>query len=183
MAEFYHANFDTIWFVIMSVIVFFLTAICKLPIKALTSKLVRNLKVDDFATKEEYDAEYAKKDRARKAWNTVILALPFGFGILAEWFFSLSVVTDFVVANGVYIGVASISIYAFVERFFTGSSTISEEYESEEGQKVIDAVEDVLGVSLPDTKKSDENDEKAECAETAKPSASDVMSKIDEILK
>lgn len=184
MAEFYHANFDTIWFVIMSIIVVLLTTIFKLPIKALTKRLVSKLKIEDYETKEEYDAAYAKKEKARKAWNTIILALPFGLGILAEWVFSTTIVREFIIANGVYIGIASIAIYSFVERFFTGSSTVKQEYGTEEGKKVLELVETVAGVELNKTKaKKDKTANSKVETENAVEAETDVLAKIDSILK
>lgn len=118
--EFLYNKDITIW--IMAVIVFAITFLLKLPIKALSKK--------------------AKNEQCRKAINSVILIIPFAIGMLVEWLYDTFImkgVFDYV--TGFLIGGQSIALYGVVERFF--GVKVENPYETEEGKKVLEQVEEI----------------------------------------
>lgn len=118
--EFLYNKDITIW--IMAVIVFAITFLLKLPIKALSKK--------------------AKNEQSRKAINSVILIIPFAIGMLVEWLYDTFImkgVFDYV--TGFLVGGQSIALYGVVERFF--GVKVENPYETEEGKKVLEQVEEI----------------------------------------
>lgn len=118
--EFLYNKDITIW--IMAVIVFAITFLLKLPIKALSKK--------------------AKNEQCRKAINSVILIIPFAVGMLVEWLYDTFImkgVFDYV--TGFLVGGQSIALYGVVERFF--GVKVENPYETEEGKKVLEKVEEI----------------------------------------
>lgn len=118
--EFLYNKDITIW--IMAVIVFAITFLLKLPIKALSKK--------------------AKNEQCRKAINSVILIIPFAVGMLVEWLYDTFImkgVFDYV--TGFLVGGQSIALYGVVERFF--GVKVENPYETEEGKKVLEQVEEI----------------------------------------
>lgn len=106
----------------MAVIIFLVTQLIKLPIKHFTNKI--------------------KNERVRKIVNSVILLIPFGLGILAEFLYSTYYLhVAFTVITGLGYGTAGISLYGIVERFF--KVKVENPYDSEEGKAVTDLVEKV----------------------------------------
>lgn len=107
-------------FWIMAAIVFILTQLIKLPIKAATSKL---------------------NESTRKKVNSLILLLPFVFGIGIEYLYCAYIAgTPFDVVEGVILGGQSIAFYGIVERFF--NVKVDNPYTTTEGQAVIESVKD-----------------------------------------
>lgn len=106
----------------MAVIIFLVTQVLKLPIKALTKKI--------------------KNERVRRGVNSIILLIPFGLGVLAEFLYNTYYLhTVFTVITGLGYGTAGISLYGIVERFF--KVKVENPYDSEEGQAVLELVENV----------------------------------------
>lgn len=128
-------------FWIMAAIVFIITQVIKLPIKAATKKL---------------------KESTRKKVNSIILLLPFAFGIGIELLYCQYITkTAFDIVQGIILGGQSIAFYGIIERFF--SVKIANPYETEEGKAVLDAV----NASVSDGKVTAE--EITEVIETAAP--------------
>lgn len=106
----------------MAVIIFALTQVLKLPIKACTKKI--------------------KNERARKMVNATILLIPFLLGVLADFLYSTYYLhATFSVITGLGYGTAGISLYGVVERFF--KVKVENPYDSVEGQAVIEFVEEI----------------------------------------
>lgn len=107
----------------MAVIIFLITQLIKLPYKLLTKKAIKN-------------------KRVRKIANAVILLIPFGLGVLAEFLYATYYLEQaFTVITGLGYGTASISLYGIVERFF--KVKITNPYNTEEGKAVIDLIGNV----------------------------------------
>lgn len=116
----------------MAVVIFGLTELLKLPIKALTNKIT--------------------KERLRRIVNIVILLLPFALGVLAEYLFSTYYLhTEFSVVTGLTWGGTSITGYAFVERFLG----VKNPYKTKDGQAVLDFVDDVTADGKVDSNDND----------------------------
>lgn len=115
----------------MAVIIFGITQLLKLPIKAITKAITKRIKKD------------VVRERVRKILNAIILFIPFALGVLFEWLYSTYYLKDaFSVIAGLGYGTAGISLYSFVERFF--KVKIPNPYtETEEGKAVVELVEDV----------------------------------------
>lgn len=106
----------------MAVIIFLVTQVLKLPIKATT--------------------KHIKNERVRKIVNATILLIPFGLGVLAEFLYTTYYLhTVFTVITGLGYGTAGISLYGIIERFF--KVKVSNPYETEEGKVVTELVEKV----------------------------------------
>lgn len=120
---------------IMAVIVFALTQLLKLPIKHFTSKI--------------------ENERVRKIINGTILIIPFVLGVVLDFVFCTYVMhTAFNVMNGLGYGTAGISLYGVIERFFKVKT--DNPYETEEGEAVLELIEDIK-----EDGKIDENDKDA----------------------
>lgn len=120
----------------MAVIIFIITQLIKLPYKFFTKKTIKN-------------------ERARKIANAVILLIPFGLGVLAEFLYTTYYLhTAFTIIVGLGYGTASISLYGIIERFF--KVKIQNPYETEEGKAVQELVENVTSDG-----KVDSNDKSA----------------------
>lgn len=105
----------------MAVIIFLVTQVLKLPIK--------------FGTK------HIKNLRVRKMVNATILLIPFGLGVLADFLYSTYVMqTAFTVVAGLGYGMAGISLYGIVERFF--KVKLQNPYDTEEGKLALQIIED-----------------------------------------
>lgn len=107
----------------MAVIIFLVTQVLKLPIKAAT--------------------KHIKNERARKIANATILLIPFGLGVLAEFLYTTYYLhTVFTVITGLGYGTAGISLYGIIERFF--KVKVENPYEAtDEGKAVQELVEKV----------------------------------------
>lgn len=113
----------------MAVVVFIVTQLLKLPIKAITKKTIKDEKV-------------------RKRVNVIILIIPFAFGLLLEFLYNvLFLHNTFTGTIGLGYGMSGISLYAAVEKFFgkkKNSETIAGTYqETEEGKAVIELVDKI----------------------------------------
>ena len=112
----------------MAVIIFCLTQILKLPIKAIT--------------------KHIKNEKTRGIVNLVILIIPFGLGLLAEFLFDgLYLHNSFAGIAGLQYGSASLLVYGVFEKIAkkTGIKvTIDNPYETtEEGEAVKELVNKV----------------------------------------
>lgn len=119
------------WFIwgVMAVIIFLFTQLLKLPIKHFTNKI--------------------SNERVRKAVNATILIIPFCLGVLLEFIYKTYIIhTAFSVLSGLGYGTAGISLYGVIERFF--KVKIENPYDSEEGQAVLDIVEDATADGVVD---------------------------------
>lgn len=107
----------------MAVIIFLVTQVLKLPIKAAT--------------------KHIKNQRTRKIINATILLIPFGLGVLFEFLYTTYYLhTVFTVIAGLGYGTAGISLYGIIERFF--KVKVENPYENtEEGKAVQELVEKV----------------------------------------
>lgn len=108
----------------MAVIIFALTQLLKLPIKAITKKLI-------------------KVERTRRIVNATILLIPFALGLLFEFLYNTYYLhTAFTGITGLGYGTAGISLYGIIERFF--KVKINNPYtETEEGKAVVELVEEI----------------------------------------
>lgn len=125
MARVFDTLLSTTWFVVIAVavIIFGITQLLKLPIKHFTSKI--------------------ENERVRKLVNSVILLIPFGLGLLFEFLYGTFYLhTGFDIIAGLAYGASGISLYGVLERFF-GIKVENPYTETEEGQAVIDFVQDV----------------------------------------
>ena len=94
----------------MSIIVLIISQLLKLPIKALTEKVIKNKSV---------------RDRV----NVTIMLIPLALGILVDYMFCtyyLHIVFD--IAEGLKIGGTAITLYGMLEKLFKGS--VSKETEN-----------------------------------------------------
>lgn len=106
----------------MAVIIFLVTQVLKLPIKAAT--------------------KHIKNQRTRKIINATILLIPFALGILLEFLYKTYYLhTTFTVIAGLGYGTAGISLYGVIERFF--KVKVENPYNTEEGNAVQEFVEKV----------------------------------------
>lgn len=118
----------------MAVVIFGLTQLFKLPIKALTKKITN--------------------ERARHIVNIIILLIPFGLGILAEFLFNTYYLhTEVTYVTGLTWGGTSITGYAFVERFF--GVKVKNPYDSADGQAVLELVDNVKADGKVDSNDKD----------------------------
>ena len=109
-------------FWIMAAIVFFITQAVKLPIKAATKRL---------------------KESTRKKVNSIILLLPFAFGVGIEVLYNKYITHDALdIVAGIILGGQSIAFYGIIERFF--NVKIKNPYETDEGKVTLDAVNDAV---------------------------------------
>jgi hypothetical protein len=106
----------------MAVIIFALTQVLKLPIKACTKKI--------------------ENERVRRIVNATILLIPFGLGVLADFLYSTYYLhTAFTVITGLGYGTAGISLYGAIERFFKVKT--ENPYETEAGKAVTELVKEI----------------------------------------
>ena len=106
----------------MAVIIFALTQVLKLPIKACT--------------------KHIKNERIRRMVNVTILIIPFAVGVLADFLYSTYYLhTAFTVITGLGYGTAGISLYGAIERFFKVKT--ENPYETEAGKAVTELVEEI----------------------------------------
>ena len=122
--EFIHSLLKNDYFVwcAMAVIIFALTQVLKLPIKACT--------------------KHIKNERVRRMVNATILLIPFALGVLADFLYSTYYLqTAFTVITGLGYGTAGISLYGAIERFFKVKT--ENPYETEAGKAVTELVEEI----------------------------------------
>jgi predicted neutral ceramidase superfamily lipid hydrolase len=120
--------------VAMAVIIFACTQLLKMPIKLLTSKIAN--------------------ERVRRIVNGTILLIPFILGVVLDYVYCTAVTHQAVnVINGLGYGTAGISLYGVVERFF--KVKVENPYETEEGQAVVELVENVKEDGKIDEKDKD----------------------------
>ena len=106
----------------MAVIIFALTQVLKLPIKACT--------------------KHIKNERVRRMVNATILLIPFAIGVLADFLYSTYYLhTAFTVITGLGYGTAGISLYGAIERFFKVKT--ENPYETEAGRAVTELVNEI----------------------------------------
>lgn len=106
----------------MALIIFLVTQILKLPIKACT--------------------KHIKNERTRKIVNATILLIPFGLGILCDFLYCTYYLhTVFSIITGLGYGTAGISLYGVVERFFKVKT--NNPYTTKEGQAVLSLIDNI----------------------------------------
>ena len=106
----------------MAFIIFALTQVLKLPIKACTKNI--------------------KRERVRKMVNATILLIPFALGVVCDFLYSTYYLHGaFSVITGLGYGTAGISLYGVIERFF--GIKVKNPYDSEEGKAVTEAVGEI----------------------------------------
>lgn len=106
----------------MAVIIFALTQVLKLPIKACT--------------------KHISNERARRIVNATILLIPFALGVLADFLYSNYYLhTAFTIITGLGYGTAGISLYGAIERFFKVKT--ENPYETEAGKAVTELVGEI----------------------------------------
>lgn len=123
---------------LMAVIVFIATQFIKLPIKHFTSKIA--------------------DERKRRMANATILLIPFILGVALDILYSkfitceeISIISSAV--RGLGYGMAGISLYGIIERFF--KVKIANPYETEEGEAVTEMVVAVTADKKIDKKDAD----------------------------
>lgn len=132
--EWLHSLLHNTYFVwcAMAVFIFLITQILKLPIKCCT--------------------KHIKNERTRKMVNAIILLIPFGLGILAEFLYNTYYLQiAFTGMVGLGYGAAGISLYGVIERFF--KVKVDNPYDTEEGKAVQELVDNITKDG-----KVDEND-------------------------
>jgi hypothetical protein len=87
---------------ILGAVVCLITQFVKLPFKALFKKVIKNANVLDRV-------------------NAVIILLPLGLGVLADFILSLFTEMAFDVVQGFIIGGMALAIYALLEKIFKGN--------------------------------------------------------------
>lgn len=135
--EFIHKLLNNEYFVwcAMAVIIFALTQVLKLPIKACT--------------------KHIKNERVRRMVNATILLIPFAVGIALDFVYSTYYLHGaFSIINGLGYGTAGISLYGAIERFFKVKT--QNPYETMAGKAVTELVEEISKDG-----KVDENDKHA----------------------
>ena len=132
-------NFNiAVW--IMAFIVFALTYLVKLPFKHFVTDKIQN-------------------EQTRKNINSLILLLPFIFGLLAQFIYSQYIchvafnLEDFFV-RGFIIGGQSIMMYGIIERFF--KVKIENPYESGQGKEIADDIKDMVSDNKIDKNEIDD---------------------------
>ncbi len=107
----------------MAVIIFGITQLLKLPIKACTKRI--------------------KNERTRRIVNSTILLIPFILGLVAEFLYSTYYLhIAFMGITGLGYGAAGVSLYGIIERFF--KIKVDNPYETtEEGKAVKDLVDKI----------------------------------------
>ena len=106
----------------MAVIIFALTQVLKLPIKACT--------------------KHISNERGRRIVNATILLIPFALGVLADFLYSTYYLhTAFTVITGLGYGTAGISLYGAIERFFKVKT--QNPYATEAGKAVTELIEEI----------------------------------------
>lgn len=106
----------------MAVIIFALTQVLKLPIKACT--------------------KHISNERLRRIVNSTILLIPFALGVFADFLYSNYYLhTAFTVITGLGYGTAGISLYGAIERFFKVKT--ENPYNTEAGKAVTELVEEI----------------------------------------
>lgn len=122
----------------MAVVIFCLTQLLKLPIKAAT--------------------KHIKNERTRKIVNATILLIPFALGVLFEFLYTTYYLhTVFTVITGLGYGTAGISLYGVIERFF--KIKVNNPYNTEEGkavQELVDRVQEDGKIDKSDVSAVDE---------------------------
>ena len=123
---------------VMAVIVFIATQFIKLPIKHFTSKIAN--------------------ERKRRMANATILLIPFIIGVVLEVLYSKFVTCDnfsmiSCAVRGLGYGMAGISLYGIIERFF--KVKIENPYETVEGEAVTEMVVAVTADKKIDKKDAD----------------------------
>jgi hypothetical protein len=111
-------NNETIMWGIMSFIVLCASQLLKLPIKALTKKLI-------------------KDENIRSRVNVILMLIPLGLGILCDWLFCTYYLgITFNIVEGVKIGGTAVTLYAGIEKIFKGKT-------SKETTETLKLVEDI----------------------------------------
>lgn len=119
---------------IMAIVIFAVTQLLKLPIKAVTKNIER--------------------ERLRRIINALILLIPFGLGILFEYLYNgLFLEQELTFYKGLMYGSSGVALYGFIERFF--KVKVENPYNSEEGEAVLELVDDVSKDKVIDEKDKD----------------------------
>lgn len=120
---------------VMAIIVFAFTQVIKMPIKHFTSRI--------------------KNERSRKMVNATILIIPFVVGVALDFAYTRYYLhTASSVITGLGYGMAGISLYGVIERFF--KVKVSNPYECDLGKQVVGLVNSVSADG-----KIDKNDKNA----------------------
>lgn len=96
-------NDKVVWFA-MAFIVFLMTQIAKLPIKAITKRFVKDSNI-----------------KARI--NAIIMLIPIALGIFAQWCYCYYIDVAFHVIEGANIGGVAIVIYSLFEKMIKGDNS------------------------------------------------------------
>jgi hypothetical protein len=117
-------NDEAFIFCAMAVVVFILTNLFKIPIKAITNKIT--------------------DERKRRMANAVILVIPFVLGVALEFVYSTFYLhIMFSIIRGIGYGSAGISLYGVVERFF--KVKVRNEWEdTEEGREIKQKADELI---------------------------------------
>lgn len=124
MIECIKSLLDNVYFVscAMSVLIFGLTQVLKLPIKYFTKKITN--------------------ERVRRMVNATILLIPFALGIALEAIYATFYLQQAMsIINGLGYGTAGISLYGAVERFFKVKT--NNPYDTEVGKAVTELIADI----------------------------------------
>jgi uncharacterized membrane protein YagU involved in acid resistance len=133
MEEILH-NMSYISFV-MPIIIFLITNVLKLPIKALTTKLISN-------------------ETTKKRVNTIICIIPFALGIVFEIVYCTHYLNEaYSIIRGLNYGTNTILLYHIFEHNF--KTKIYNPFETEQGQEVMELVEEITADGKIDEKDMD----------------------------
>lgn len=138
-------DWKVVW-VMMAILVFIFTNVCKIPIKHFTNKI--------------------SNERKRKIVNTTILLLPFLFAFVLNYIYCtfISKAVIFYVADCIRYAFSGIAIYGFVERFF--KVKIDNPYETtEEGKNIVEGVTELSSKTTKDQKDVVKQKEETEAIE------------------
>lgn len=112
---------------VMSVVIFAVTQLIKMPIKAITKK-------------------YSKTEENRNIANIIILFIPFALGLIFEFlYYTCYLHTTFTGLRGLSLGASAVTVYGIVERFLAKLKVkVNNPYtETEEGKAVTELVEEI----------------------------------------
>lgn len=118
---------------VMAAVIFGLTQLFKLPIKAATSHI--------------------KNEKKRGIVNLVIVLIPFALGLLSEWLwywlyhkYGVGMQVEFTGINGLQYGMASLTVYGVVEKLFKKNGIeikLDNPLDTDEGKAVQELVQQV----------------------------------------
>ena len=102
----------------MALVVLCLSQLLKLPIKAITKKLIKN-------------------ENARSRVNVALMLIPLGLGVLCDWLFcTLYLQVPFSIIEGIKVGGTAVTLYGVLEKLIKGA-------QSKETTATIELVNDI----------------------------------------